>query len=186
MLRGVQSTEELTDNAIAALIAGLGAELDAMEALYAGNPIRDIGPLPRPRTAATSGNPNPTGDFWPGGVGEVIRWPTVEVAVPDLQGDTFSIDQHESDVTPTIIVRAWLQHPKVNVLYRQCCRYGAAVYNVLTRPDPVEHRGSGFGPNVVVRRYLARWRYNPETNQRDEVQSAAIVIFYLDAPDIRP
>lgn len=182
----MESVEELTDAAIAALIAGLDAELAAQEQMYAGDPIRDIGALPRPRTAATESNPNPTGDYWPGGVGEVIRWPTIEVAVPDLQGDTFSIDQHESDVTPTIIVRAWLSHPQVNVLYRQCCRYGAAMFNVLMEPDAATHRGSGFGPGVSVRRYLGRWRYNPEQNQRDEVQSAALLIFYLDAPDIRP
>lgn len=182
----MQSVEELTDAAIAALIVGLDTELTAIETMYAGNPIRDIGALPRPRTAATDSNPNPTGDYWAGGVGEVIRWPTVEVAVPDLIGDTFSIDQHESDVTPTIIVRAWLSNPRVNMLYRQCCRYGAAIFNVLATPDAATHRGSGFGPEVTIRRYMGRWRYNPETNTRDEVQSAAIMIFYLDAPDVRP
>lgn len=180
----MQSVEDLTDAAIAAMSRGLDAELSAMEALYAGDPIRDIGNLPRPRTEAT--DINPTGDYWPGGVSEIIRYPTIEVAVPDLQGADFSIDQHESDITTTVVVRAWLQHVKVNVLYRQCCRYGAAIFNVLCEPDPDEHRGSGFGPEVSVRRYQARWRYNPETNTKDEVQSAAVLIFYLDAPDVRP
>lgn len=184
MLRGVQSVEDLTDAGIATMIAGLDAELTEMEATYAGNPIRDIGALPRPRTEATEFNP--TGDYWAGGVSEVIRYPTIEVAVPDLQGQDFSIDQHESDMTTTIVVRAWLQHARVNILYRQCCRYGAAIFNVLAEPDATEHRGSGFGPEVTIKRYLARWRYNPETNTKDEVQSAAVLIFYLDAPDVRP
>lgn len=179
------SVEDLTDNAIAALIGGLDAELTAIEARYAGG-IADIGVLPRPATTPRSTNQNPTGDYWAGGVTKVTRWPTIEVAVPDLQGDTFSIDQHESDATPTVVVRAWLQHARVNILYRQCCRYGAAMYNVLCAVDPTEHRGSGFGAEVEVRRYLARWRYNPEVDQHDEVQSAVVLIFYLDAPDVRP
>lgn len=181
------SVEELTDRAIQALIAQLPAQLAAMETQYAADPIKDIGALPVPRSENVPDLDNKTGDYWPGGVtGPITRWPTVEVAVPDLDGQDFSLDQHESDVTPTIIVRAWLSHVRADVLYRQCCRYGAAIYNVLVTPDATEHRGSGFGAEVTVRRYSARWRFNPEQNTRDEIESAVVLIFYLDAPDVRP
>jgi hypothetical protein len=181
----VQSTEELTDAAVATLIARLDGELTKIEQRYAGT-FRDLGALPRPRTGPDETIPNLTGDFWPGGVTTITRMPVVEVAVPDLDGDNFSIGQHESDVTPTIVIRAWLEDVDVQRLYRLCSRYGSAIHNALMDPDAVTGTGSGFGPGISVQRYSMRWRYNPETDTQDQIRSAVVLLYYLDAPDVRP
>jgi hypothetical protein len=31
-----------------------------------------------------------------------------------------------------------------------------------------------------------RWRYNPETDTQDQIRSAVVLLYYLDAPDVRP
>lgn len=166
--------EDLVDTAVAALQGGIDAALAALEAKYAGGP-HEL-PLPRPRTE----------DYYPGGVGQVLRYPTIEVAVPDLSGDTFSIDQHESDVTTVGVVRCWMQHPRFDVLYRTTNRYGSAIFNVLASPDAATGRGCGWGAAVTVKRYRAAWRWNPQANELDQVTSAVLLVFDLDAPDIRP
>lgn len=171
----MQSIEDFVDAGIATLIRDLPGALTAIETLYEGGP-QDIGTLPRPR---------PT-DYFAGGGPEPIRYPMIEVAIPDLGGQDFSIDQHESDAVAVMMIRAWLQHPKYNTLYRICCRYGAAIHNVVCDPDPDTDRGCGFGPEVTIQRYQAAWRFNPSTNERDEVTSAVMLTYWLDAPDIRP
>lgn len=178
----MQSVEDLVDFAIERMIEGLDGELAAIEALYAGS-AHDIGTMDRPRT---TGGENGTGDYYPGGTDVIVRYPTIEVAAPDLSGDTFSIDQHESDQTPVVIIRAWLQDAKFQTLYRMVNRYGSAIHNLLCTPDDATARGCGFGPDVTIRRYTARWRFNPQTGERDQVTSAVLLAYWLDAPDVRP
>lgn len=180
----MQSVEDFTDSAVAALIDGLDAALTAIESAYTGVAHKDVGLAPRPRTVDGEAG---YGDYYPGGCGTIIRYPTIEVAVPDLNGGDFSVQEHESDAEPTLIVRAWLEHAKFPTLYRHCCRYGAAIYNVLANPD-ASGRGSGFGADVEIKRYTLRWRAVPQSDEdpRKEFQAATILTFYLDAPDVRP
>jgi hypothetical protein len=181
----VVSAEDFIDQAVATLISRLDAQIAAQQAKYAGGP-HDIGPLARPRYAEA-----PDGDFYPGGVAEVIRWPTIEVALPDARGENPSLEQHDYDVQTRAMVRAHVSDVKAQYgrLHRLALRWGAAIHDTLMPPDPVLLRGSGFGADVAVKTWrMAVRNANLETEEGapPEVQTSILLVYDLDVPDIRP
>lgn len=111
-------------------------------------------------------------DYYAGGVGAVTRYPTVEVAAPDLTASGFDIAQTDGDVTLNLIVRAFDRHPVHDILYRKMSRLGAAIISVLMTPGAVS--------DCTIEALRAAWRFNPETEEQDNVVSGVLLAFTVN------
>lgn len=164
------SPEEFCDNVEIAMQAGIQAALDAQTAKWAARDAaagRTIDlQAPRPE------------DYYIGGVPTVLRYPTIEIAVPDFRFDNLSLGNYDGDAHPRLLIRALFQLARdPEWLYRMGCRWFAAVTAVVAVPGalgPVDiDESAGFSGS---------WRFNPETNTQDEVQSGVLCTYNLLGP----
>lgn len=164
------SPEAFCDDVKAALLANLQAALDAQTARWAaadaaaGRTIE----LTIPDEA----------DFYVGGVPVVIKYPTIEIAVPDLGFSALSIQNTDGDARPRLLIRVLFQLAQdPEWLYRMGCRWFAAVTSVVATPG-------ALGPvDIDTDRGLnGAWRFNPETNEADQVQSGVLCTYNLLGP----
>jgi hypothetical protein len=170
------STEALVDAAVNLLSAFLPAALDDV---YAANADRDQAvnrqidyTAPRPGLAETGG------DYYADAASTILRYPAVEVSIPDLQMASFSLGQIEADVTENLVVVLWETGTRAGHLPRKLRRLAAAAYNVLL----VEGAIAG----AKVESVRAAWRWNPEAGERDEVTSGALLVLSLASTRARP
>jgi hypothetical protein len=170
------STEEIVDAAITTLSASLPAALDARYAALAAADAaagRSIDySAPRPGLAETGG------DYHAGAVSTILRYPCVEVALPDLNMASFDLSLVEADVTENLVIVAWESSAEMSTLYRKLTRLAAAIYDVLLDPATLT------GANVQTVR--AAWRWNPEASDRDEIESGALLVLGLSSTRARP
>jgi hypothetical protein len=170
IVSGVLSPEQFCEDVKTALLAGLPDALAEQTATWAARDAaagRNI-VLEVPREE----------DFWIGGAPTVIRYPTIEIATSDLAFTDFSLGNNDGDARPKLLVRALFQQARSpEELYRMGCRWFAALVSVVLVPE--------FITDVdvdVQRGVTASWRFNPETNTVDEIQSGVLVTFNLLGP----
>lgn len=175
------SAETVVDAAIDALSANLGPSLDAIYSMLAaadaaaGRTIDYSAPRPGSTDA------DPAGDYYPGGASTFLRYPAVEVALPDLRMTGFDIAMQEGDATENLIVCIWEESARRDKLFRKLTRLAAATYDVLLAPSSLL-----LLAGATVTRVDARWRFNPQMNERDEITSAALLVFELGSLRTRP
>lgn len=164
------SPEEFCDDVKAAFQANLQAALDAQTAKWAA---ADAAAGRQIELAVPDDL-----DYYIGGVPTVIKYPTIEIAVPDLSFNALSIGNNDGDARPRLLVRALFQLAQdPEWLYRMGCRWFAAITSVVAQPGVL-------GPvDIDSERGLSgSWRFNPETNQADEVQSGVLCTYNLLGP----
>jgi hypothetical protein len=162
--------EPMLDQAVASLRAGLPGVIDAI------NTQATDFTLPKPND-----KPGEPDDGYVLGGWTIISYPVVEVAAPDWVMTNFSLAQVQSDLNPTVAVRAQFLKPESEsgALYRMAMRYTTAVVQVLVQPD-------AFGAGITVQReggIRGTYGFNPETNERQEVTGASIILFSLEMVD---
>lgn len=170
------SAEEFVDGVVSYLSTMLPAALDGVHATYAAADVaagRTV-PYSPPRPGAS-----PDGDYYPGGAAEILRYPSVEVALPDETGRNFDIAQIDADIAATLVLMVWDSHAQFPILYRRLLRLTAAV------EDLVLSRGALPGSAIVSSLRVA-WRFNPEANVRDEVVSGALLALTLGTTRVAP
>lgn len=172
------STEDLVDSAIDFLGGNLAAALDV---IYAARADKDAAAgrsieyeAPRPGLAEVGG------DYYAGGVSTILRYPCVEVALPDLRMTNFDIAHFEADVTENLIVCLWEKSANMVTLYRKLTRLAAAAYDVLAS----EQARAALGADLQDVR--AAWRWNPEANERDEIESGALLVLGMASSRLAP
>jgi hypothetical protein len=166
----VINTEPFLVEALASLKAGLPGQLAAIDALYTDfDLVPDFVP--------------DADNYWTGVVRKPLKYPIVEVAVPDWTMTGFDINQMAADCSFPMFVSATLrvvepaaQHS--DKLYRLCMRYVRAILNTLLVPG-------AFGQGAVVNAVRGAYRQNPETRDREEIIGAALVAFTLESQDQR-
>lgn len=165
-----RSLEDFVDFAINVLKANLPTALAAQVTKYADADAAAgrVVDLVAPRDE----------DFYAGGTGTLIRYPAVEVSIPDLRVTRFALGMVDADTDFTLVVMASNSDPRQEILYRQMNRYGAAVSDVLTQP--------GALGSAIVDQFRGAWRFNPEQNVADEVQSGVALIYGMKDAWLRP
>jgi len=109
------------------------------------------------------------------GTKEILRYPFVEVANPDFTIDNFSLAQYDAAWNPDIVVRVWYEAAlDADQLDRALKRYVRAVFEILATPD-------AMGKSESIARIRGGWRTNPETNERQELFGAAVLVFTMDS-----
>lgn len=162
------STEEVVDAVISTLQSQLPAALDA---IYAAR-------LPADQAAGRSIDPVPPQAYFAGAVSTILVYPTVEVALPDLNMSNFDLALVEADVTENLVVLLWDRSAQMDVLYRKVTRLAAAAYDVLLQPNAID--------GATVKTVRASWRFNPEAQERDEIVSGALLVLGLESTRTRP
>lgn len=170
------STEELVDVAVETLSASLGP---ALAAVYAARADADQAAgrtieyeVPRPGLFEIGG------DYYVPASATILRYPAIEVALPDLNIANFDIGQVEGDATENLIVLAWERSAQMPVLYRKLTRLLAAIYDVLIAPTSL---GS-----AEVQTVRGAWRWNPEAKEADQIVSGALLVLGLESTRTRP
>jgi hypothetical protein len=113
--------------------------------------------------------------------GAIGTYPSIEVAAADRRHHGFSLNVQDWDVEPVIAVRAWLAYDaNINAyqaLYRANMRYGRLLAGVLLAKD-------AFGPSVTIVELQERYRTaDPQSNSREDVTAAGLLIWRLDDVD---
>ena len=116
-------------------------------------------------------------NYYPGGVQAITRYPTIEVAAPDWTAGAYSLEQEDADLTVNVVVKATLQHARMEILYRQTTRMQAAIYSALVAP--------GAFADARITSVRGAIRFNPETEELDAVVSAALLVFTIASTQIR-
>lgn len=164
------SPEQFCEDVKTALLARLPQALADQTAEWAARDAaagREI-LLPMPRAK----------DFWIGGAPVVIRYPTIEIAVSDLAFNNLALGDVDGDAHPKLHVRALFQEASSpENLYRTGCRWFGAIVAVIA--DPTVFTDVGIDETLGI---SAAWRFSPETNAKDEVQSGVLVTFNLNGP----
>lgn len=115
----------------------------------------------------------------PFGESTIVTYPSVEVAAPDWNFTTPSINQHTWTGSAVVMARAWWQHPDFHTLTRALYRYGRCLSEVLAEPD-------AFGPHESVQTMRGFYRVNPETNEQAHFVAGALIICTLELVGVRP
>lgn len=116
----------------------------------------------------------PEGGWAPGGVDARIVWPTVEIAVPDLAFENFSVGQQDADAAFTLVLMCWLKDARFPVLERASKRYAAAVFDCLKQP--------GALGDCWIERARFAWRTDPEQRDNyDRIEAGALIVLTLQS-----
>lgn len=116
----------------------------------------------------------PTSDMYElGGAQVALRYPMIEVSCPDFVVSGYDLAQDDGDLQVTIVVRIWDQHPRYDVLYRKMNRMIAAVLSALSQP--------GAFADARIDTVRGALRFNPETDQQDNIVSGALLAFTLQS-----
>lgn len=120
----------------------------------------------------TRGAPSGYGDYYPGGIDTPTAWPSIEVAVPDMELTNFDIAQTDADAELRLIVQLWLKDGRFPVLNRMIKRYAATVLDVLRNPQVLP---------ASIRTVRFAWRTNPENpDENDRILSGVLIYLTLD------
>lgn len=112
-----------------------------------------------------------------GGVDVRVRWPTIEIAVPDMILEGFDVGQRDADAEVSLVIAVWLKDARFPVLERMAKRYVAAIFDCLTDP----HLLAGG-----IQRARFAWRTNPETPEGDDrFEACALCVLTLSASMLR-
>lgn len=150
--------EEFLDATIATLKANLPAALAAINAAHTDFQVAV-----------------PDDDSYSTGTLDILRYPWIEVAVPDFSISNFSMEQWDADFYPVVIVRGLYQEPlSADRLDRALKRYGQALLNVLLTPN-------AFGAHEVVQSVRGGYRVNPETQERTEFTGGVVAAFTIES-----
>lgn len=159
-------TEPFLDAAIASLRTNLPGKLDALNA------------------TASFAVPKPDDDsYFLGVVSRPLKYPIVEVAVPDWTMTGFDVGTLTADAEFPMMVSATLRDAgeaalHSDRLYRSTLRYVRALLNTLLEPN-------AFGLHATVTAVRGAYRMNPETRESSEVIAAALVAFTIDTTQTR-
>lgn len=170
------STEDVVDAAITTLSTQLGPALDAIYAARAD--VDEAAGRSIDYSAPRPGLSEVGGDYYAGAASTIIRYPAVEVALPDLNLANFDLAKLNADATENLVVVLWEQATQMTVLYRKLTRLAAAAYQVLIPDNAI---GGATAESV-----RGAWRWNPEANQRDEITSGALLVFSLSSTLVAP
>jgi hypothetical protein len=151
--------EPFLDACKASLVAGLPA---AIATINANHPDPDI-----------QLDPVAAGNIWIGGY-DVLAYPTIEIASPDWTMAQLSIGQHSADLGCIVIVRCHVRDVSPERIYRQALRYASAMLLVLLTDE-------AFGHRAVVEDVRGSYRFNPETEERQEASGHATINFRLQS-----
>lgn len=160
----IQHTEAILDAAVASLRAGLNP---ALAAINAGTTDFDL-ELADDDAIDVSGF-------------EMVKSPSVEVAVADWRMTNFSLAQLVADMACPILVRAVVFDANNRTVYRRSMRMSQAIISVLVAPDAFG-RGYMLSPENSIR---GAYRFNPETDQRQELQGNSFVAFSIEGVEVR-
>lgn len=170
------SSEELVDAAISTLSARLEP---ALVDVYAAQAAVDAAAgrtvemkVPRPGLSESGG------DYYADAASTILRYPCVEVSVPDLRMENLDLAHVDADVTENLVVMIWEEGVVTPILARRLRRLLAAAYDVLLSPGALS--------DAAVETVRAAWRFNPEANERDEIISGGLLVFGLASTRARP
>jgi hypothetical protein len=120
----------------------------------------------------------PDGGWAPGGCDARILHPTVEVAVPDLALENFTLGQTDADAAFTLVICCWHKDARFPVLERTSKRFIAAVHSCLIVPNML-------GDATISRARFA-WRTNPEQRDADQrIEAGALLVYELASGQVR-
>lgn len=171
----IYSTEEFEDAVYAGLTVNLPGAVAAITARYAAKDAERNRPIeiPLPRVGEA-----PSGDYYLGAAGEIVRWPAIEIGVPSIDLGEFDLAQRDADGSGPLIVVTHASHAQKDVLRRVLLRLTACVSEVAIASLRV------LGPTIANVRILYAW--NPETGENDEVQSSSILVLTLQTTNLAP
>lgn len=161
-------TESFLDEAIASLRTQLPAAIDALNLSGAYDP-----PVPKPEPE----------DYYVGPVRRPLRYPIVEIAVPNWTLTDLDLGQLTADADFTMMASVTLRDVgeaalHSDRLYRWQQRYVRALLNVLLEPN-------AFGQHATVTGISGAYRQNPQTRESEEVIGAAVVAFTVETTQTR-
>jgi hypothetical protein len=169
------SSEDFEQHVVDTLTTLLPAKLDQVEAHY----------LDKDRAQGLA-DPDgtswvilaPPAAIWPGGTDVRTGWPGIEVAVPDLSYEGFSIGQTDAAAEVSLVVMVWVKDPRFPVLERMSKRYTAAVFDCLA--------GDNALGDASIDRVRFAWRTNPELRDQDErIEAGGLIVLTLNTGMIR-
>lgn len=113
---------------------------------------------------------------YPGGW-SVLTYPCVEVAIADFETSTLALGNATFDLNAPIVVRGWVLDARADVgrLYFRALRMQAALMRTLIVKG-------AFGDNAQLdpdRPVRGAVRFDPENDERPEVEAACLLVFYL-------
>lgn len=121
----------------------------------------------------TGGAVGTPGVSYSAGDQDILAYPWIEVAAPDWMLDSVSLSQYVADFSPVIVVRAMYQAFDRVPLRKAVHRYSRALLEVLMGPG-------AFGEGESLTSARGSNRFNPETNERDELYGACLLVFTLN------
>lgn len=117
-----------------------------------------------------------------GGVGEILVYPLLEVAVPDWSMRGFTVGQVAVEMDLNLVVKAWHQIADFPTLHDTMLVYQRAILDVLAQPDALV----SSGPRPVIGSVRGGMRVNPETEERQEFTAATVIVFTIETVGVRP
>lgn len=149
--------EYMIDSAIATLRAELPMRITAVNA-EAGASLQLL-------------TPSTTDGFLFAGKDPIVSYPSVEVAIADVNLSNFDVSRYmNGDASTPLIVAGWVQDNEKEALMRRAYRYGRALGMVMLQDDAA---GSGTRPTTAVFRFRPT---DPDTRQGDAWTAAALLI----------
>lgn len=118
-------------------------------------------------------------DYYVGTVKKPIRYPLIEVAVPDWTLDEFSLERLTANASFPLFVGATIRSADLSSdrLYRMQMRYTRAILSVLLDPDKWTVGGA-------IASVQGAYRQNPaEREDVEEITGAIVVAFTIETTD---
>lgn len=168
--------ETLLDQALASLRASLPARLDAIS-----DDLGLVGEDRLPKPADDGGPISSDGvDYYIGTVVTPLRYPLVEIAVPDGSLTAFSLERLTANADLSLIVISTLRDARMtsDALYRSLLRYNRAVLGVLLDPG-------SFAEGGAISSVQFAYRTNPRERETEQVIGGAALAFSLATTDSR-
>lgn len=115
------------------------------------------------------------------GADPVLRYPWVEVAVPDSTHEEWSVGQVDGIMRAAIVVRMWVSEPRPPLARadRAVKRMAACVLETLVQPG-------AFGGGAWVETIRAAYRVDPLVDEGTGPVAAAILVFTVGVDAVRP
>lgn len=161
----IQHVEPLVDACIATLRAGLNDVIEAINSEHSdfALPLVDLDA------------------YAPGGrVKLPVRWPYVEISVPDSFLSQPTIQQVAWNREETTMVCAvWCRDVDDERLYRSAMRYGRALLQVVSTNNT-------FGENAYVEYARAHYRRNPESGENEQLVACVVISARVVVDDETP
>jgi hypothetical protein len=120
-------------------------------------------------------------DYYVGVVKKPIRYPLIEVAVPDWKLDAFDLNRLTANASFPVFVGATMRSADLSTdrLYRMQMRYTAAILNVLLNPDK-------WAVSGAITAVQGAYRQSPaERADAEEITGSIVVAFAIETTDQR-